>query len=217
MRSVLVLQHVPYEGQGYIADYLSDRGLDFDVVQLWKPYTLPSDLARYSALVVMGGPMGVYDEFPSKADELALIRAAVRTIPTLGICLGSQLLAHALGASVHPNLIDGKPAKEIGYDTVRLTAEGAAHPLFKGLSMRSAFCSGMATRSICRMAPRCSPRRPCAGIKPLPSGTRADFCSTWSSRPRWSKACSRRTARGPASTSISTRPAWCATRARSCH
>jgi GMP synthase (glutamine-hydrolysing) len=90
------------------------------------------DVSKYSALIVMGGPMGVYENFPSRDDEVALIKAAVGRIPTLGICLGSQLIAHALGARVYPSEKDGKPAKEIGFDTVHLTLEGSAHPLFKG-------------------------------------------------------------------------------------
>ena len=125
MKRVVVLQHVPYEGQGYIADYLQEHDIAFDVVRLWEPYGMP-DASRCSALIVMGGPMGVYDDFPSKRDELALLGAVVGTVPILGICLGSQLLAHALGARVYPN------GKEVGYPSVRLTAEGQASPLFKG-------------------------------------------------------------------------------------
>lgn len=131
MKRALVLQHVPYERQGYIADYLHEHAIAFDVVRLWEPYDVP-DISRYAALVIMGGPMGAYEDYPSKHDELALINAAIGTIPTLGICLGSQLIAHALGARVYPNERDAKPAKEIGYYTVRLTPEGAAHRLFKG-------------------------------------------------------------------------------------
>jgi GMP synthase-like glutamine amidotransferase len=131
MKRILVLQHVPYERQGYIADYVQEHDIASDVVRLWEPYDLP-DVARYSALVVMGGPMGVYEDYPSKKDEIALIKAAMGAIPTLGICLGSQLIAHALGARVYPNERDGKPAKEIGYYTVRLTPAGRANRLFKG-------------------------------------------------------------------------------------
>jgi GMP synthase (glutamine-hydrolysing) len=131
VKPALVLQHVPYEGQGRIADYLRDHGLTFEVLRLWQSYTVP-DLSEYSALIVIGGPMGVYEDFPSRNDEVTLIRAAIGRIPTLGICLGSQLIAHALGARVYPNEKDGKPAKEIGFDRVRLTPEGSANPLFKG-------------------------------------------------------------------------------------
>src|SRR5713101_3422793 len=129
--AVLVLHHVPYEGHGYIGGYLRDNEISFEVVRLWERYEVP-DVSQYAALVIMGGPMGVYEDFPSKGDELTLIKAAIGKIPMLGICLGSQLLAHALGARVYPNEKDGKPAKEIGYDTVALTPEGSADRLFKG-------------------------------------------------------------------------------------
>ena len=131
MRKVVVLQHVPYEGQGYIADYMHERGIGFDVIRLWQPYAVP-DVSEYSALIIMGGPMGAYDDYASRNDELALINAARGKIPILGICLGSQLIAHALGARVYPDEIDAQPAKEIGYSTVHLTPEGRVHPLFKG-------------------------------------------------------------------------------------
>lgn len=128
---VLMLQHVPYEGEGYIADYLQEHRIPYDVIRLWEPYVLP-DMRQYSSLIIMGGPMGVYEEFPSKHDEVTLIKTAFGAVPMLGFCLGSQLIAHALGARVYPNVHNGKPAKEIGYYTVRLTPDGQAHPLFKG-------------------------------------------------------------------------------------
>src|SRR5689334_18926604 len=131
MPRVLVLQHVPYEGHGYIGDYTRDHGIDADVVKLWKPYALP-DVSRYAALIIMGGPMGVYEDFASKDDELTRVSAALGATPVLGICLGAQLIAHALGARVYPNQIDAKPAKEIGYYTIQLTPEGSAHRIFKG-------------------------------------------------------------------------------------
>ena len=163
MKPVLVLQHVPYEGEGRIADYLRERGMPYDVLRLWEPYAVP-DLAKHSALVVMGGPMAAYEDFPSRRDEVALIEAAIGApLPTLGICLGSQLIAHALGARVYPNQVDGRAAKEIGFDTVRLTLEGSADPLFKGFPTEirvlqwhgdafdlPAGASLLATSSVCR-------------------------------------------------------------------
>jgi len=57
MRKILVLQHVPYERQGYIADYMQEQNIDFDVIRLWEPCSWP-DVSQYSALIIMGGPMG---------------------------------------------------------------------------------------------------------------------------------------------------------------
>ncbi len=135
MKRILVLQHVPHEHPGYIAEYASERGIALHVVQLWEPHTFPS-LEGFGALIVLGGPMGVYEDFPSKKDELALIKNNIDNIPMLGICLGSQLMAHALGAAVHPNEQDGKRLKEVGYYDITLTEAGTTSPLFSGFDRR---------------------------------------------------------------------------------
>ncbi|KKW11628.1 MAG: glutamine amidotransferase class-i [Parcubacteria group bacterium GW2011_GWA2_49_9] len=127
---ILIFQHVPHESPGYIADYAKEKGITLTVLELWKPYTMP-EAASYDALIVLGGPMGVYDDFPSKEDELRVIRDTMGKKPLLGICLGSQLLARTLGAKVYKNFKDGKRAKEIGYYDVTLTKEGSESPLFK--------------------------------------------------------------------------------------
>lgn len=83
-----------------------------------------------AGLIVMGGPMGVYeqDRYPFLKRELSFIRKAMEADkPVLGICLGSQLIAHALGARVYPNA-----KKEIGWYRVHLTSEGKKDPLMKG-------------------------------------------------------------------------------------
>ncbi|MBI4170416.1 MAG: type 1 glutamine amidotransferase [Candidatus Aenigmarchaeota archaeon] len=131
----LVLQHVPHEHPGLIANYAADNSIALDRVELWnKPCKIP-DVSNYDALVIMGGPMGVYenaDKFPSKDDEVQAIIAAIGRIPIIGFCLGSQLLAHTLGSRVYPNTIAGKTIKEIGYYNVDLTYDGSKDPLFKG-------------------------------------------------------------------------------------
>ncbi len=132
----LVFQHVPHEHPGLITKYASSKGIGLDVVELWKPYRIPS-VSGYDALIIMGGPVGVYDSkelYPSKDDELAAINEAIGKIPVLGICLGSQILAHAIGANVYPNTKDGRSVKEIGYYEVELTADGVMDPIFRGFS-----------------------------------------------------------------------------------
>lgn len=131
MKKLLVLQHIEREHSSRIATYADERGIALDVIKLWEPYTIPS-LSSYDALVILGGSMGVYEDFPSKADELALIKANVGEVPMLGICLGAQLIAHALGAQVYPLKKEGECIKEIGHYEVGLTPEGAEHALFKG-------------------------------------------------------------------------------------
>jgi GMP synthase-like glutamine amidotransferase len=128
--NAIVVQHVPHEPPGAIADALSAAGASLQFVRPYAGDPVPPELGGARGLVVMGGPMGVYeaDRYPFLRDELRLIEAALRAdVPVLGVCLGSQLLAAALGAPVRPS---GR--QEIGWHRVRLT-EGARHdPLWAG-------------------------------------------------------------------------------------
>jgi len=128
----LVLQHVAVEGPGTLAPYLEARGWKLETVALYAGTRPPEDARGYQAVIVMGGPMGVYDEveYPFLRDEHHFLRRAMaQDVPLLGICLGSQLLAKALGARVYRN-----PQQEIGWYTVDLTPAGATDPLFAGLA-----------------------------------------------------------------------------------
>ena len=101
---IAVLQHVPFEGPAAVAEWFRLRGHTVTVYPLWAARGLPRP-GDFDLLVVMGGPMGVYDTdaHPWLVGELRLIAESVkRGIPTLGICLGAQLLAAALGARVYP-------------------------------------------------------------------------------------------------------------------
>ena len=129
--SVVILQHVANENAGTILGYLKKQGISFQEVRLFeKDHALPP-LKRTRALVVMGGPMNVYEEdkCPFLKEENRFIRDAVRErIPYLGICLGAQLLAKALGARVY------KAAQpEVGWDNVRLSGAAKKEALFRGL------------------------------------------------------------------------------------
>jgi len=124
---VRVLQHIAPEGPGLVAAALA--ALDIGVVvtrpDLGEP--VPEHLDAEVGLLVMGGPMGVYemDRYPYLASEQRLIERALREeVPVLGICLGSQLLAATLGADVHAG-----PRKEIGWFEVTRTDASAKDPL----------------------------------------------------------------------------------------
>lgn len=125
-RSWVAVQHVPYEGPGLIARAASARGLQLRLCHPYHGESLPS-LEELDGLVVMGGPMGVADtaEHPHLARESELIAALARAgRPVLGVCLGAQLLAYSLGASVY----QGEQA-EIGCGAVSLTEAGREDPV----------------------------------------------------------------------------------------
>ena len=127
MKRVLLIQHEPFEGAGTLRDALS--GCDVRVVRTFAGDPVPDGLAD-GGLVVLGGAMGVYeaDRYPHLSDEMRLLKAAVRDgLPVLGICLGSQLLAAALGGSVAK-----APRKEIGWFEVALLPAAREDPLFAG-------------------------------------------------------------------------------------
>jgi len=128
---VLVLQHIAPETPGLVARELEACGVALQFVRPFEGGQVPRDLGDAAGLLIMGGPMGVYevDRYPYLADEMRLIEQALAAnTPILGICLGSQLLASVLGSSV----IKGK-RKEIGWHKVKLTADAFIDPLFKGL------------------------------------------------------------------------------------
>ncbi len=131
MADVLVLQHAACEGLGTILDTLERGGFKAHHIRSFAGDAVPTDLGKARGLVVMGGPMSVYEyeRYPFLQDELRLIqRTAAEAKPILGICLGSQLLAAALGGEV----TRGKQP-EIGWLPVRLGQDAASDPAFAGL------------------------------------------------------------------------------------
>ncbi|MGH7897683.1 MAG: glutamine amidotransferase-related protein [Candidatus Binatia bacterium] len=134
MPKLLVLQHVPYEILGTLDPKLRGSGFRIRYVNFGRdPHARPS-LDGYRGLVILGGPMNVDQvaQHPHLATEIELIRDAVdRGVPILGICLGAQLIAKALGAEVRAG-----ERKEIGWHDVSLTDEGKKDPLIGHLGER---------------------------------------------------------------------------------
>ena len=106
------LQHVPFEGLGYIETWARKQKIEISATRLYSNEALP-DLNSFDWLVIMGGPMGIFDdgEHPWLSTEKAFIKSAIDAGKTvIGICLGAQLIAHVLGAKVYPG-----PCEEIGW------------------------------------------------------------------------------------------------------
>lgn len=125
-----VLQHVSWEGPGRIASEACARGIPLVIHRLDLDPCLPR-AEVVDVLIVMGGPMGVYEtgKYTFLSGEVKLIAEMVRCgRPVLGVCLGAQLLANALGAKVFAG-----PSPEIGFGSVELTKEARRDPVFATL------------------------------------------------------------------------------------
>jgi GMP synthase (glutamine-hydrolysing) len=124
---VLAIRHVDFEHLGTFAPALAARGLTIRYADAAAGGLAGIDALAPRLLVVLGGPVGAYEEahFPFLADELRMIeRRLAADLPVLGICLGCQLIARALGARVFPGR-----AKEIGWSALGLTEAGKGSPL----------------------------------------------------------------------------------------
>jgi GMP synthase (glutamine-hydrolysing) len=129
--SVTILQHIHCETPGIISDCLQTAGIDMHFVRTFDKNPIPSNLDAQAGLIVMGGPMSVYEHgrFPFLLQEQRLIEQAFKDDkPVLGVCLGSQLMAATLGAEVR----SGRQ-KEIGWYPVTLMASAATDALWQEL------------------------------------------------------------------------------------
>ena len=127
MGDIVLVQHAASEGPGLLARALEDRRLPVRHARVDRGEGVPRGAAGAAAIILLGGPMGVYeaDRYPHLREEIALAADALRLgVPILGICLGAQILAAAAGARVYRG-----PAQEIGWFPVTLTAAGRADPI----------------------------------------------------------------------------------------
>lgn len=127
MKTALIIRHVPYEGVAGFRLPIEQAGYDITRIDVADSGFSDVDLTAPDLLIMMGGPMGVYEqaEHPWIACQLRrLARRLESDRPTLGVCFGSQMMAAALGARVYPGEI-----KEVGFSSLTLTEAGAASPL----------------------------------------------------------------------------------------
>src|SRR5262249_28272841 len=113
MAKIIVLQHHPAEHLGAIAEALEGAALAWQYIRVYDGQPIPTTIKGAGGLIVLGGPQTVYqlDRYPYLRDEIKLIEDALKeSKPILGVCLGSQLLASALGAKVYRN-----SEREIGW------------------------------------------------------------------------------------------------------
>lgn len=130
--SILIIKNFITEGPGTIEDFLRKEDIPFSIVELGSGEIVPP-LEIFNTLVVMGGPMGVYemDKYPQLMIASRIVREAInRGMSVLGICLGSQILAYCLGSEVYPG-----PAKEIGWFHIELTGGGLKDPFMRKLAI----------------------------------------------------------------------------------
>jgi len=127
MKNAIVIQHVEFEDAGHLAPLLQERGYRVTTYRPPGDEVWSIDPQHVDLLIILGGPMSANDHRhdPAIADELRLASIiAERGIPLLGICLGAQIIALALGGTVAP-----MPAREIGLAPIRLTPAGLRSPL----------------------------------------------------------------------------------------
>ncbi len=128
----LVLKNIPIEGPGTIEDYLRQQAVPFDIVELMEGEE-PNSSQDYSHLIMMGGPMAVYEMHmhPHLVKGASLIEDFIKKGKSvLGVCLGAQMIAHVLGARVYSG-----GQKEVGWYEADITPEGMMDEVFRTLSV----------------------------------------------------------------------------------
>ena len=124
MKSIIIFRFLAHEGPGFLGDFLTAKGISWQLVKVDEGEALPKSIQEYSGVVLMGGPMSVNDDLPWLPPLFELIREAkTHDIPLLGHCLGGQLISKALGGVITKNTV-----KEIGWGEVFVSQnDQAAH------------------------------------------------------------------------------------------
>ena len=127
MKHAIVIRHIAFEDLGNLAEVLDRHDYALTYVEAGLDNVASIDSLTPDLVVILGGPIGAYDEqdYPFLIDELRLLETRLNAdLPTLGICLGAQLMARSLGAKVYPG-----SEKEIGWSPIELSHEGMNSPL----------------------------------------------------------------------------------------
>ncbi|MGA7750956.1 MAG: type 1 glutamine amidotransferase [Gallionella sp.] len=135
MKPVAIFRHTATEGPGFLAEFLDQRKIPWQLIHIDAGDAVPPSASAYSGLVFMGGPMSVNDDLPWIPKVEVLIRDAyTKDVPLLGHCLGGQLISKALDGVVSRN-----PVKEIGWGEVRVSDNDIARSWFGDIQKFQAF------------------------------------------------------------------------------
>jgi GMP synthase (glutamine-hydrolysing) len=126
---VVAFRHIPFEGLGHIQPVLEERGITIELTDLYHPAAKAPETETAAGLIFMGGPMSVNDGLPYLEREMDYIRKAANAgQPVMGVCLGAQLVAKAMGARVYRN-----PAGEIGWFDIHPTSAARQDCVLRGV------------------------------------------------------------------------------------
>ena len=134
MKKVLVIRNVSYETEGMLEPLLRNEGLTLNIVDFQRDASVQPSLDGHAGLVVMGGPMGANDtdRFPHLVHvERLCAEAFEKSVPSVGVCLGAQVMAKILGSDVYEN-----PVREVGWYDLTTTTDAHNDPLFSRLQDR---------------------------------------------------------------------------------
>jgi GMP synthase-like glutamine amidotransferase len=181
MRRAIAIRHVAFEDLGSLAAVLQRRGFALAYRDATVDDLAAADIVDSDLLAVLGGPIGAYEPYAFLNDELRVIEKRLRAgKPVLGICLGGQLLARALGARVYRG-----NGKEIGWSPLTLTAAGRRSclaPLGDGTPVLH-WHGDTFDLPTCRRGRRIWPRPSAIATRPSPGSTMAWRCSSISKSP----------------------------------
>ncbi len=135
MKRVLVFRHAAHEGLGTLQNYLRSVSVEISYCDLYQQDPVPQTFEDFDFIISMGGPMNVdeTDRYPFLSEERNFLARSIKAgKPVLGVCLGAQMIARALGARVYKG-----HSKEIGWYPIRFSNQAVNDPVFRSVSSAS--------------------------------------------------------------------------------